>query len=74
MKKFDFQELFDIIQAKINSKDKNSYTKKLAGDSNLLKRKIIEESGEVITAQTKQELIWEFADIFYFLIDRKSVV
>jgi len=67
-KKFNFEELFKMINSKLTSDDKISYTKKLAENKPLLKRKIIEEAGEVITAETKDELIWEFADIFYFLL------
>jgi phosphoribosyl-ATP pyrophosphohydrolase len=66
-KKFDFQAFYDKIKSRINSNDENSYTRKLVADPELLKRKLIEESAEVITAKNKKELLWECADLLYFL-------
>ena len=67
-KKFDLQELYNKIKYKIESNDQNSYTKKLVADKELLKRKLIEEAAEVITAKNKEELIWECSDLLYFLL------
>jgi len=66
--KFELEDLYKIICQKIKSEEKNSYTLELANDINLLKRKIIEETGEVVTADSKENLIWEFSDLFYFLL------
>ncbi len=65
---FDLEELYNKILSKIESEDNNSYTKKLIADKELLKRKLIEESAEVITAKNKEELIWECSDLIYFLL------
>lgn len=67
-KKFDLEELYQKIKSRINSPDSNSYTKKLVLDKELLKRKLIEEAAEVITAKNKDELIWECSDLIYFLL------
>ncbi len=66
-RKFDLQALYKKIQDKINSQDEKSYTKKLVADRELLKRKLIEEAAEVITAKNRDELIGECADLIYFL-------
>jgi phosphoribosyl-ATP pyrophosphohydrolase len=67
-KKFDLKQLYSKIQDRINSCDEKSYTCKLVNDPLLLKRKLIEEAAEVITAKDKSELIWECADLIYFLL------
>ena len=56
-----------IISEKIKSNDEKSYTRKLIANPNELKRKIIEEAGEVVTADSKENLIWECSDLIYFL-------
>ena len=66
-KNFDLQELYGIISEKIKSNDEKSYTRKLIANPNELKRKIIEEAGEVVTADSKENLIWECSDLIYFL-------
>ncbi len=67
-KKFDLQRLYEIIKSKIESKDKSSYSYRVSQDLENLKRKIIEEAGEVVTAKTKEEKIWEISDLLYFLL------
>ena len=70
-KKFDFEELYQKILESGNSKKElnqsESYTSKLFNDEALLKRKLVEEAAEVITAKNKEELVWECADLLYFL-------
>jgi phosphoribosyl-ATP pyrophosphohydrolase len=66
-KKLELQELYNIIDYKIKSNDEKSYTKKLTANTNELKRKLIEEAGEVITADSRENLIWECSDLIYFL-------
>ncbi|MBU2503722.1 MAG: phosphoribosyl-ATP diphosphatase [Nanoarchaeota archaeon] len=65
--KFGFNELYSIILKRINGKNENSFTYKLIKNQLELNRKIIEESGEVVTARDKENLIWEIADLIYFL-------
>lgn len=64
---FRLNDLYKIIQQKINNPNKNSYTSRLISNPNELKRKLIEEAGEVITADSKENLIWECSDLLYFL-------
>jgi phosphoribosyl-ATP pyrophosphohydrolase len=64
---FNLETLYSIIKDRIDSTEESSYTKKLINNPNLLKRKIIEEAGEVITAENKNNLIWECSDLLYFL-------
>jgi len=66
-KDFDLEALYDKIKQRIDSNDEKSYTRKLIADSELLKRKLIEEAAEVITAKDRGELIWECSDLIYFL-------
>lgn len=66
-KKFSLSDLYTEIIQKQKSNDKNSYTKKLINNELLLKRKLIEEAGEVITAKNKENLVWECSDLIYFL-------
>lgn len=64
----NLDELYLKIKSKISSSEENSYTRKLVADKELLKRKLIEEAAEVITSKNKDELIWESADLLYFLL------
>ncbi|MFA5930858.1 MAG: phosphoribosyl-ATP diphosphatase [archaeon] len=65
--KFNLQALYDKILERKTNAPQGSYTKKLFMDEALLKRKLIEEAAEVITAKNKSELIWECSDLIYFL-------
>ena len=66
-KKFDLPALYDTIIDRIKNGSDKSYTKKLISNSNELKRKIIEEAGEVITFDSRENLVWECSDLIYFL-------
>jgi phosphoribosyl-ATP pyrophosphohydrolase len=65
---FGIPELYDKIADRIANGDEMSYTKKIAEDKSLLFRKIIEESGELVTAKNKEEIIWEASDLIYFIL------
>jgi phosphoribosyl-AMP cyclohydrolase / phosphoribosyl-ATP pyrophosphohydrolase len=75
-KVFNINDLYSLVlerksileESFLSIKDNNSYTLKLLKDDNLLKRKIIEEAGEVVTFENKDNLVWEIADLTYFLL------
>jgi len=46
--------------------DSASYTKRLLADPTLLRAKLIEEAGELASAQTPEEVTHETADVIYF--------
>jgi phosphoribosyl-ATP pyrophosphohydrolase/phosphoribosyl-AMP cyclohydrolase len=66
-KQFDLQALYNKVLDRKQNAPNGSYTKKLYNDEQLLKKKLVEEAAEVITAKNKEELIWESADLMYFL-------
>lgn len=68
-KEFSLSVLYDIINNRIeNSTVSDSYTKRLAEDNKLLLSKIKEESLEVINFTDRNNLIWEIADLAYFIL------
>ena len=68
-KEFSLNVLYDIINNRIeNSTVSDSYTKRLAEDKKLLLSKIKEESIEVINFTDRDNLIWEIADLSYFIL------
>jgi phosphoribosyl-ATP pyrophosphohydrolase len=66
-KEFGLKALYDKVLDRKQNAQEGSYTKKLFEDESLLKRKLVEEAAEVITAKNKSELVWECADLIYFL-------
>lgn len=62
---FDLAQLRAVIGDRLANPSPASYTARLSADQ--LKEKILEEAGEVTTAQTREELIWEISDLIYFL-------
>ena len=64
---FDLYALYNRIKERIESGDENSYTKSLVKDELVLKRKLVEEAAEVITARDREQLVMESADLLYFL-------
>jgi phosphoribosyl-AMP cyclohydrolase / phosphoribosyl-ATP pyrophosphohydrolase len=64
---FSWSTLLSRIDARARSGDARSYTRKLLGDPDLLRAKLLEESQEVADAVTREEVAWECADLLYFL-------
>ncbi|MDR0456451.1 MAG: phosphoribosyl-ATP diphosphatase [Treponema sp.] len=56
--------LQDIIQERFRNPAPGSYTATL--DDELVREKIMEEAKELCEAKTRDEIIWEAADLFYF--------
>jgi len=63
-KKFSNYELYDVINERLKNPVPGSYTAKLTDE--LVREKILEEAREVVEAQTREEKIWEAADLLYF--------
>ncbi len=67
-----FAELFRVIELRKRQKPENSYTARLIDEGvDRISKKIAEESGEVIIAaknHSRQELLWESADLVYHLM------
>lgn len=62
--------LEDTLKSRLESAPEGSYTKRLFTDEKLLRAKIMEEAEELCDAQTKEEVAFEAADLFYFALTR----
>ncbi len=65
-KKFSFYTLYEVVKDRIENPVPESYTARLT--DSLLKRKIMEEAREVVNAKDKNEIVWEVADLLYFIV------
>lgn len=66
-KEFSFQELYDVINDRIKNPRINSYTSKIALNENEIKQKIKEECLEILNYKDNNNLVWEIADLLYFI-------
>ncbi len=66
--KFSFQSLYKVLQDRFEQMPEKSFTTKLFKDDIFLKRKINEEAFEVIHSMNQEELVWEVADLTYFVM------
>jgi phosphoribosyl-AMP cyclohydrolase / phosphoribosyl-ATP pyrophosphohydrolase len=64
-KKFNLDELYQVIQDRFDNPKPGSYTATLTEKK--VKEKLMEEALEVVEAKTRDEIIWEAADVLYFL-------
>jgi len=67
-KEFAFEDLYGIIQDRIKNPKKGSYTSKIARDETQIKKKIREEALEVVNYKDRANLVWEIADLSYFVL------
>lgn len=66
-KKFDTNRLFAVLKGRIQAYPSDSYTAKLLQDEAKIKEKLAEEMDEVINYTSRENLIWELADLTYFM-------
>ena len=67
-REFELSDLYEIIQDRILNPTTNSYTSKISKDERLIIEKIREESNEVINYTNDENLVWEIADLLYFIM------
>lgn len=67
-KAFSLASLEKIIQNRKTNPKPDSYTNQVLGDAALLNEKILEEAQELVDARTKDEVVWEAADVLYFTL------
>ncbi len=74
-REFSFEELYDVIGDRLSNCSPGSYTSTL--DDKKVREKIMEEAEEVVTAEGRDEVVWEVADLLYFtfvMMNREGVV
>jgi phosphoribosyl-ATP pyrophosphohydrolase/phosphoribosyl-AMP cyclohydrolase len=73
-RRYTWEQLQEIIEERFRNPAPGSYTATL--DDQLVREKILEEAKEICTAKTHDELVWEAADLLYFitvLLERDGV-
>ncbi len=65
-KHFSLKELYRVVESRLAEAPDGSYTAKLR-DEKLLAEKILEEAREVVEATEREDVVWEAADVLYFL-------
>lgn len=69
---FALADLEALLRQRVTEKPEGSYTARLAADPDRLAAKLREETEEVITAPDTDNLVWECADLIYFLMVRMA--
>lgn len=67
---FNLRRLQTVLEGRLADADAGSYTRRLFEDPALLDAKILEEAGELVEAQTDRELVWEAADVVFFVLTK----
>jgi phosphoribosyl-ATP pyrophosphohydrolase/phosphoribosyl-AMP cyclohydrolase len=68
--RFDLEDLFQVVTDRIRNPVPGSLTSSL--DAEQLAGKLLEEAGELAEAESREDVIWEAADLMYFLIVRAA--
>jgi phosphoribosyl-AMP cyclohydrolase / phosphoribosyl-ATP pyrophosphohydrolase len=64
-KSFSLAELGDVIRERLDHPVPGSYTASLTGAR--VNEKILEEAGELVEARRREDIVWEAADVLYFV-------
>ena len=67
-KEFSLEELYEAIEERVLHPKKGSYTSEIAQDEKKIKAKIKEECNEVLNYKDSDNLVWEIADLLYFVM------
>lgn len=65
---FSFLDLYEILRDRIKNPIPSSYTSKISKDEGLIIEKIREESDELVNYVNQENLVWEIADLLYFIL------
>lgn len=65
---FSFGELYETLLSRMEEGGRGSYTYRLAQNEDHIKAKIGEEAQEVIHYTDRENLVWEIADVAYFIL------
>ena len=68
--RFRLEALERILHARRASADEGSYSRRLLTEPGLVEAKLREEVGELIEAQTERDIVWESADVVFFVLAR----
>jgi phosphoribosyl-ATP pyrophosphohydrolase len=64
---FTWTTLAQRVRRRAVSGDAASYTRRLLSDDSFLSEKLTEEAAELAEAQSHSEVVWECADLLYFM-------
>ncbi|HLY01852.1 MAG TPA: phosphoribosyl-ATP diphosphatase [Candidatus Cybelea sp.] len=64
---FTWTTLLERVRRRAVAGDASSYTRRLLSDDSLLAEKLTEEALELAEAQSHDEVVWECADLLYFM-------
>ena len=67
-KDFTLEDLYEVIRGRVTLPQATSYTSRIAQDETVIKEKIQEEAREVVNYESRSNLIWEIADLTYFVL------
>lgn len=73
-RRFTLNELFEVVSDRLEHPRADSYTASLGKEA--IYRKLLEEAQELIDASSRDEIIWEGADLLYFisvLLSKKGI-
>jgi len=67
-KDFGLDRLYSVVKEKVDNPVEGSYTAAISASETSILDKIAEETAEVIDYKDRQNLVWEIADLSYFLL------